>query len=155
MNLVLRRVTITDLTIEMIPTFMKYHNDLEWMIFQGLKGLTLVEYQEKLLVKTDWFEGKQIGIIDNENKKLIGDIYVKFDSLSTCTIGYTIRPEYAKMGYMKETLQGLISWLKMQEITEVCATVLMENEASIQLLRSLSFNIFQENTKECILNRFL
>lgn len=148
MDLKTKRLRITEITLEMIPSFMSYHNDMKWMMYQGLKGLTEQEYQGRLLNTTDWFEGKQLAVLENEQKKLIGDIYLKFNSLNSCTIGYTIHPDYARKGFTKEALLGLFDWLKDQDVKEIHAFVLKDNNPSIKLLERLSFILISEEDEE-------
>ena len=91
-----------------IDDFMEYRNDMEWMKYQGFKGLSKEEYEDALLKDVSLEKGMQLVIINKSDDRLIGDLYVRKEN-ETFWIGYTINPKYAKKGYAYEAINGLIS----------------------------------------------
>ena len=72
-----RRTTIRDFKLNDIDTFMEYRNDLEWMRYQGFKGMTRESYERELLGNHSLDAGKQYAITDTVTGQLIGDVYLK------------------------------------------------------------------------------
>jgi len=132
------RCTIRRFREEDIDNFMQYRNDLEWMRYQGFKGLTREEYKKALLKDSALTDGIQLAIIDNAVNRLIGDIYLKQEN-DTFWIGYTISLSKSRQGYTYEVVAAMIDWLR--HIGGACAKagVSPENLASISLLKKLKF----------------
>lgn len=121
-----------------IDDFMKYRNDLEWMKYQGFKGLSKQQYLKSLLSPFLIEKGAQLAIINKATGGLIGDLYVKQEN-KTFWIGYTISPTFARQGLAFECVSGLIDWIKEQGFSRILAAAEPENTPSINLLEKLNF----------------
>lgn len=79
-----------------------------------------------------WNGGSEFSfmIILREEKKLIGNISIRFDSHGG-NLGYVLAKEYWGNGYMTEALQSVITWAFAQgSVYRVWAVFDIENEAS-------------------------
>ena len=121
-----------------LDRFMAYRNNLKWMEFQGLKGLTKQEYETILLHREDWSEGVQLAVAAAEDDSLIGDLYVR-DNQDSMEIGFTIAPEYARQGYAAEAVNGLIDHIRRLTDKPVIAETDPDNVSAIRVLKKLSF----------------
>lgn len=121
-----------------IDAFMRYRNDLDWMRYQGFKGMSRCQYAEVLLGDDSIYEGMQLAIVESRSDRLIGDLYIKL-SENSAWIGYTVDPSYARQGFASEVLTALIPWLFEQDVNQIRAEVLSDNVASIRLLEKLGF----------------
>ncbi len=137
-NITANKCCIRAFTAHDIEDFMIYRNDLEWMKYQGFKGLTKAEYEEILLKDIDINKGVQLAMFDRQTNKLVGDLFLlKEDNI--CWIGYTITPLKARQGYAFDAVLAMINELKKQGIKTIKAGVLEENIASVTLLKKLGF----------------
>lgn len=130
-----------------LERFMAYRNNLEWMQYQGFKGLSKEEYAESLLGAANLESGQQFAIVDKASDLLIGDVYLQ-KAGSEYWLGYTIHPDFARQGLAKEVTLGVLAWLKVHGATKVKAGALPENQASIGLLKALGFAYFAEEAGE-------
>lgn len=122
-----------------IEAFMSYRNNLDWMKYQGFKGLSEKEYEIALLKKSTFYEGKQLAIVLKDSNQLIGDLYVKNES-GDYWIGYSIAPSYARRGLTSEVVNDLMLWLDDHYLVKrFLAGVDKENNASIKLLEKVGF----------------
>lgn len=147
MNITTSRCLLRDFILEDIYPFMSYHNNLSWMKYQGFKGLSEKEYREILLTDTSFRKGKQLAIILKENNVLIGDIYLKKED-NIWWIGYSIHPDYARRGYIKEVVLALKKWLITQGATQINAAVAPKNVSSCHLLQDLGFSLLKKEAEE-------
>ncbi len=120
-----------------LDSFMEYRNNLDWMKFQGFKGLSKDEYKCSLFNKSIT-NGIQLAIISKQSNKLLGDIYLQQDN-DACYIGYTINPKFAKNGIITEVLYSCIHYLKTKNFNQIKAGVDPLNTSSINLLKKLNF----------------
>ena len=134
-----KRCVIRFFSEEDVYSFMTYHNNLEWMQYQGFKGLTEQEYRDQLLAPLPFSDGRQLAIIDHTTQELIGDIYLKQES-DCFWLGYSIAPKFSRQGYAFEAIQAIITYLKTNNCQTIKAGVLPENKASIKLLKKLGFS---------------
>lgn len=132
-----------------IFTFMEYHNNEQWMCYQGFKGLTYEQYCQILLKPSVLEEGMQLAIINHKETKLIGDLYLKKES-DQLWLGYTIHPLYQRQGYICEAIFGIINWASKQDISFLKAGVFPDNTASRNLLIKLGFNFITREEDEDI-----
>lgn len=124
---------------EDILAFMEYRNNLEWMKYQHFKGLSYAEYASYLLAPFRIKQGGQLAIIDKTTEQLMGDLFVQ-QNQQTITIGYTIHPDFAHQGWMKEVLSVLLAYLqKKYKKKTIQAFVYPDNIASIRLLEKIGF----------------
>ncbi len=72
-----------------IDDFMVYRNDMDWMKYQGFKGLTKQEYEDALLGSHTFQDGVQLAVIHKKSGKLIGDVYLKQEG-DSFWIGYSV-----------------------------------------------------------------
>ncbi|MGK4179174.1 GNAT family N-acetyltransferase [Lapidilactobacillus dextrinicus] len=134
-----KRCQIREFHVKDLVPFMAYHNDIDWMKYQGFKGLTLAEYQQALLVvNEDLTRGKQLAVVDLDDQKLIGDLYIRQEDVFH--LGYTIAPRFARQGYATEAVTALIDWLAVyQDARVIRAEVALGNLNSERLLIKLGF----------------
>lgn len=129
--------------------FILYRNNMDWMRYQGLKGLNKQEYTDKIIDKFSLQEGVQLAIICKQTKKLIGDIYLKEEN-GIFWLGCTICPSKARQGYAYEVACAVINTLRAKNAICVKACVEPENIASIELLKKLRFQYLEANGDEQI-----
>ncbi len=70
MNLETVRCIIRPFNAEDIDAFMSYRNDMDWMKYQGFKGLSKQEYMQALLNEHSLSNGIQLAIICKQTNKL-------------------------------------------------------------------------------------
>ena len=121
------RTIIQSFNSEYINDFMTYHNNDEWMQFQGFKNLTRAEYETELLKDFSLEEGSQLAIIKKDINLLVGDIFLK-EVTNSLFVGYTISPKFSKQGYATEVLLGIIDWAKQKTFSDISAYVELQNE---------------------------
>lgn len=132
-----------------LDAFMLYRNDLEWMKFQGFKGLPKEDYEEILLKQPVVENGAQFAIIHKIDQTLIGDVFLKKEA-NTYWIGYTISPLVKRQGYAFEIVKEVIQWIKEQGEFKIKAGVMVENRASIRLLEKVGFVLLDKKDGEII-----
>ena len=134
------RCIIRAFRAEDISDFMIYRNDMEWMKYQGFKGLTREAYEKALLFPDSSGGERQLAIVSRQTNRVIGDLYLKQEEKKgSCWIGYTIAPQYARQGYAYEVLSSLLCYLEEQGISLIKAAVEEGNEPSLALLKKLGF----------------
>lgn len=149
MELLTNRCIIRKFKEEDIDAFLAYHNNEEWMRYQGFKGLTKDEYRNELLGEVDMNEGMQLAIVNKLDDSLVGDIYLRQED-TILWIGYTINPTSSRKGYALETLKQIVQWAKAQGFTLMKAGVELDNKASIGLLNKLGFSFLTKKDDENI-----
>lgn len=149
MNIQTARCTIRAFQRDELDAFMEYRNDLEWMRYQGLKGLTKERYEQELFLNQSLDNGRQYAIINRTTGQLIGDVYLKREQ-TICWIGYTIHPHFKQQGYAQEAVRSLICWASEQGYSRLKAGVHSENKASIKLLEKLDFAYLTQDCDELI-----
>ncbi|MTI69297.1 MAG: GNAT family N-acetyltransferase [Firmicutes bacterium] len=132
-----------------LDDFLLYRNNLEWMKFQGFKGLSREEYQEILLKEPSLENGAQFAIISKAKQHLIGDVFIKKED-DTFWIGYTVNPSFKRQGYAYEIANSMIIWIKQQGEFKIKAGVETKNVPSIRLLEKLGFIKLNEENGELI-----
>lgn len=141
MNVDTLRCNIRLFRKEDIDAFMIYRNDMDWMKYQGFKGLTKEEYTKTLIEgNPSLINGIQFAIICRQTNTLIGDIYLKQEG-DSCWIGYTVTPLKARQGYAYEAVSAVICFLAAQGFASAKASVTTGNDASVALLRKLNFSL--------------
>lgn len=151
MNVELPRIKIVDFNADLVDDFMAYHNDLEWMAYQGFKNLSKLEYEKALIPPKSITEGLQLAILNNTSNELVGDLFILQETKNDCWVGYTVNPRFSRRGYMKEALQGLFIELKRRGITKIYADVDERNIDSIKLLERLEFNLEFSKEKDALI----
>jgi len=141
------RCVVRPLTDDDIDELMAYRNDLDWMRYQGLKGLTREEWVQQLLSSKNVDDGLQLAVVSRLSGHLIGDLYMRCDA-DTCWIGYTVAPEYARQGYATEAVTALIEELARRGVRYVKAGVAPDNKSSIKLLTKLGFHLTDRDDDE-------
>ena len=149
MNLDTARCNVRPFIEEDIDAFMAYRNNMDWMKYQGFKGLTKQEYTKVLLKNYSLMDGMQLAIICKQSNVLIGDLYLKQEG-DTCWIGYTITPQEARHGYIYEVVSAAIRFLASKGIACIKAGVKIGNVASVSLLKKLEFKFLNTEADEQI-----
>jgi len=137
-----RRCTIRPLVAADIDEVAAYRDDLDWMRFQGIKGLDRAGYVERLVGAGFRAEtGGQLAVVLTETGRVVGDLYVKLTP-PIGWIGYTIGRADAGQALGAEAVRGLIGWLGARgDLTCVQAEVEPANVASIRLLAAAGFTV--------------
>jgi len=129
------RLIIRNFKKEDINDFMVYRNNMDWMKFQGFKGLTKNEYEEFLLEDPCIESGCYFAIELKSEKKIIGDIYLR-KLTNHIMIGYTLNPEYTKHGYIFEAVVFLKKAMFEKYHLPLYAHVDKDNLDSIKVLEN-------------------
>ena len=143
------RCFVRNFILDDLDGFIEYRNNKTWMQYQGFTGLTKTEYAEYLLKVVDFTVGSQLAIIDKLSNNLIGDIYVKQEK-DIFWIGYTISPNFKRLGYAYEVTSELINWINRNFSVDIMAGVEPNNIPSIELLKKLGFSFLKEDENELI-----
>lgn len=133
------RLELNTFREDYISDFIVYRNNMDWMKYQGFKGLSKQDYINRLIVPFDMHKGVQLAVVLIESNTLVGDVYVKVHN-KTIDIGYTINPLYSKQGYTYEMVNAVIKYLESKYpnyIVEADSSI--KNVASIKLLLKLGF----------------
>jgi len=139
MQIISSRCIIRPFQPHEIDSFMVYHNDAEWMKYQGFKGLTKEDYESALLGVLTLTQGIQLAIVNKRTQVLMGDIYLR-QQCDVFWLGYTISPSYARQGYAFEAITATIGWIKENGFSLIKAGVDPENTPSIKLLIRAGFH---------------
>ena len=142
MEFLTERCQVRPFQLRDIEAFMTYRNDLDWMRYQGFKGLSAEAYISTLLNEFVVTNGGQLAIIHRASDTLIGDVYV-LQVGTSYWIGFTISPTYARQGYAQEVVSELIRSLKKLGAREILAGAHRDNMASQQLLKKLGFRFVE------------
>lgn len=132
-----------------IADFMVYRNDMDWMKYQGFKGLERQEYIDALVGKDSLQNGLQLAVVCSKTQTLVGDVYIKKEA-SVYWIGYTISRSRARQGFAYEAVSAVIDALRTSGATCIKAGVESGNDASIALLMKLGFQYFESANNEQI-----
>lgn len=122
--------------------FMVYRNNLEWMRYQGFKGLGRQDYETALLSEGSLEAGLQLAIVLKPTDQLMGDLYLKRIGEDVWA-GCSIDPRYARAGLAYEAMQGLCAKLKSEQVNYLYASVMPENQSSLGLLKKLEFKFVE------------
>lgn len=148
------RCTIRHFEERDIDAFMVYRNDMDWMKYQGFKGLTRQEYLDRLLGECSLNNGLQLAVICSKSNALIGDLYLKQED-NVCWLGYSICRESARQGYAYEAVTAAAASLKEFGINCLKAEVNNKNSASIALLKKLNFTCEDTGGEDQIFTLYL
>lgn len=119
--------------------FVSYRNNLNWMRYQGFKGLSKEEYRKALLGPSSPKSGMQLAVADRTTDLPMGDVYIRQEA-DAWWVGYTIHPDYERKGLMLEAFTGLICYLKESKTcSKVLAGCFPENARSKNLLQKAGF----------------
>ncbi|MFB0918382.1 MAG: GNAT family N-acetyltransferase [Clostridiaceae bacterium] len=132
------RLVVRRFKEEYLDDFMSYRNNMDWMKYQSFKGKTKEEYKRALIGEFNLSNGVQLAIINKENGRLIGDLYLQKSS-KDYYLGFTVAPKYSRQGYIFEAVTNLKSILKELGANSIIAVVSDENSASRELLKKLGF----------------
>ena len=139
------RLFMKRLEVSEAPIVFIYRSDKAVSVYQSFHPQTIadvIQFIQNNTISIDvdntWY---QLGI-HLHNGELIGDFGIHFINREKgkCEIGYTIRPEYQRKGYGKESVYGVIQYLyETMNKNEVIASVDPRNEASKRMLESIGF----------------
>jgi [ribosomal protein S5]-alanine N-acetyltransferase len=142
-----RRLKIRNLLETDLDAFHQYRSNPEITKYQGFDTFTreqasqfIEEQKNKIFIKPG--EWVQYGIENVHSGQLVGDcaIYIQPADSRIAETGITISHIYQRQGFAKETMQGMLGFLFREKgIHRIVETVDAQNEASIQMLKSLSF----------------
>jgi RimJ/RimL family protein N-acetyltransferase len=141
------RLKIRNLRESDLEDFHLYRSNPEITKYQGFGTFTreqakafITENLNKfMIIPGEWV---QYAIENIQTFNLVGDcaIYLHQADSRIAEVGITISHLHQKQGYAKETMSGIMDFLFREKgIHRIVETVDAENEASIRLLKSLSF----------------
>jgi [ribosomal protein S5]-alanine N-acetyltransferase len=141
------RLKIRNLRESDLDAFHLYRSNPDITRYQGFNTFTLQQSRDFIASQTNNLriipgEWSQFGIENIRSGQLVGDcaIYLQMSDSRIAEIGITISHLHQRLGYAKETMLGIISFLFREKgIHRIVETVDAENSASIQMLKSLSF----------------
>jgi ribosomal-protein-alanine N-acetyltransferase len=141
------RLKIRSLRESDLEAFYLYRSNPEVTKYQGFDTFSkeqasefISEQSKKSLIRPG--EWVQYGIENIETEHLVGDcaIYLHQSDSRIAELGITISHLHQRKGYAKETMLGLMNFLFREKgIHRIIETVDVENVASVQMLKSLSF----------------
>ncbi|MGG7162477.1 GNAT family N-acetyltransferase [Clostridium ihumii] len=105
----------------------------------------VVKNNEKYMWYTTWI------IISKNENKYIGHLMIKGypNENGEVLIGYVIRKEYRRQGYMEEVLKCIIEWIFLNnDVKSVIADTVKSNIPSQNLLKKLGMTLYKED-EEC------
>jgi len=137
------RLKLRPFNVSDLDAFMEYRSDLEWMQYQGFKGLSREQYINVLFKDIDLEDGNQLALVLKDTDKLIGDLYLHTDDSRIC-IGYSLNKKYTKQGYINEILEAVTKRC-IESGYVVCAAVEKGNVDSIHVLKKLGFKYVGTN----------
>lgn len=147
LNIITNRLIIRHLELNDLQDFYDYRSNPDVTKYQGFDVMTEQEAEFFIKENSIKFFGKagewgQYAIENTETGKLIGDCAIKLDEYNDriAEIGITISHLHQQKGFAKEVMIGILNFLfEKKNIHRVVEIVDAENEASIQLLKSLGF----------------
>jgi ribosomal-protein-alanine N-acetyltransferase len=151
------RLKIRNLAESDLEAFHEYRSNPDVTRYQGFDTFSLKRSKEFIddqknklrIVPGEWI---QYGIENTSSRQLIGDcaIYLHMSDSRIAETGITISHLHQRMGYAKETMLGMMNYLFLEKgIHRMVEIVDVENQASIAMLKSLSFRLegqFMEST---------
>ncbi len=97
-------------------------------------------------------------VVHKQDSMVMGDIGFLGapDNDGTIEIGYSVVPEYREKGYAAQMLNYMVGWaFEHHQVKKIIAQTLVENEASINLLRNAGFTVVnQVETEEGLQSSF-
>ncbi len=138
-NLILRETNLADAQ----DVFQIFAND-EVTKYHDLETATHLEQAQFLIEKrAERFQNKQAihwGIARKEDNIIIGSCGYGIKNRFQVEIGYELAREHWRKGIMAEALGAIIKWgFQQLDINRIEAMVLVDNIASIMLLKNLEF----------------
>jgi len=135
------RLKIRNLRDSDLEAFHHYRSNSDVTKYQGFDIFSFIEeHKNKILIKPgEWI---QYAIESLGEQRMVGDcaIYLRPEDSRIAEIGITISHMHQRRGYARETMTGLMDFLfKEKGIHRIVETVDSENEASIEMLKNLSF----------------
>jgi len=141
------RLKIRKLRESDLDAFYLYRSNPEVTKYQGFdtfskeQALQFINDHNKkfLLLPGEWV---QYAIENTTDQQLVGDcaVYLHQSDSRIAELGITISHLHQRRGYAKEAMYGLMNFLFGEKgIHRIVETVDVENEASIRMLKSLSF----------------
>lgn len=141
------KLIIRKLRSEDLEDFHAYRSDPKVARYQGFEIMDRKEAQlfieaqkgKELGQIKDWI---QFGLIQKEQKNLIGDCAIKLSghNMKVAEIGLSLNPSEQKKGFAKEALLGLINFLfQEKDVLRIEEIVDVENLDAIKVLETVGF----------------
>jgi len=156
-KLVTERLILIPYNLELCKNLVK--NDFDDLSKMGLKrGISwpdedVIETLPRIinnLSKVDWPTGFESWmIVKKDTSEIIGDLGFKGFNYGkrSIDIGYGIIKEERRKGFAEEAVQEMITWVfSREQVHEITAQCLIENSASINLLRKFCFEETRKDT---------
>ncbi|WP_452224045.1 GNAT family N-acetyltransferase [Lacinutrix chionoecetis] len=158
------RLIISKFTIEDAAFFMELVNTPSWLKYIGNRNINTIEQAQDRIKNSHLESYKKHGfgfyklLLKAENLKPIGSTgIIKRPELEDVDIGFSLLPEYERMGFGFESANAVMALAKNEfNLKKICAITLESNKNSILLIEKLGL-IFDkkvkpfENDKELLL----
>ncbi len=149
-RLLFRKLELTD-----APEVQLIRSDEKVMIYMDSERHNTIQYSENFISRNlKMYEDKTgifWAIIEKSSNRFVGDFaFFKIDSKnSRAEIGYTLKPEFWGMGFMKEAMCTIFNFgFRDLNLHSLEANINPENDNSRAILRKMSFKkeaYFREN----------
>ncbi|WP_199609848.1 GNAT family N-acetyltransferase [Flocculibacter collagenilyticus] len=139
-HLIIRPFTSADLPAfaryRAIPSIAKYQSWHEYHLDDAIALFESTHY-DAFGAAEQWF---QLAIIDKHTQQLAGDVAVHFIDEHQVEIGFTIAPQFQRLGIAKTAVRCVLTYLfNAMNKHRVIAITDVRNDASCGLLRALGF----------------
>lgn len=142
-KLVGEKVYLSPVSMDDIPTFMRWLNDMEVTRFISLSHRVYTEVLEKEAVERMAKSGNAFTIVDKETDKAIGNCDFLSENMlnRTAEIGITIfEKDYWSKGYGSDALRILLDFgFKLRNYNNICLRVLSFNSRAIACYEKVGF----------------
>lgn len=142
-KLVGEKVYLSPISMDDIPTFMRWVNDMEVTQFVSLSHRVYTEVLEKEAVERLAKSGNTFTIVDKETDKVIGNCDFLGDNMlnRTAEIAITIfEKDYWSKGYGADALRTLLDFgFKVRNYHNICLRVLAFNSRAIACYEKVGF----------------
>ncbi|BAY08440.1 GNAT family N-acetyltransferase [Calothrix sp. NIES-2098] len=138
-NLILRETTLND-----TPAVFQIFADDAVTKYHDVETATNIEQAQFLIQRrAERFQNQQAirwGIARKEDNAIVGSCGYSIRNRFQAEIGYELARDYWRKGLMTEALSAIIQWgFEQLDLNRIEAFVMLENNASIQLLKKLQF----------------
>ncbi|OUL26782.1 GNAT family N-acetyltransferase [Nostoc sp. T09] len=138
-NLILRETTITD-----APAVFQIFADHEVTKYHDVEtAISIKQAQFLIQRRAERFQNQEAirwGIARKEDNAIIGSCGYSIRNRFQAEIGYELARDHWRKGFMTEALSAIIQWgFEQLDLNRIEALVMLENNASIKLLKKLQF----------------
>lgn len=155
-----KRLILRETTVEDVDVFYEMYKDPELTRFnEPLYENPEEEKKYALEYKEKVYEVQGFGtwtIVRKKDNRVIGRAGINVRSgFDGYEIGFVVGTAYQRQGYATEAIKGILEYARSHELAPVCAMVMHDNTASINLLTKLGFSGEEETRINGILYRVM